>query len=485
MTCKLRIPELLLLAAIFAGLSTTALAQKSGQPLPAVKRDRLSMTSHASRRCLEAVSVNGHHPSGFSQCPREIKLSGLSFHSVRAHMEPEAANWNSVPINLNGNTPDLIAREGDNVHFIFDHVLNSAVRPASLALPAPQDSFGYTSCDLNGDGFSDLALSGSNKIRMYLSNGDQTFQAFNLPSPQVDSGFNIEDVDAEQIACLKANGNDDMDIAVTFRPANQLFLGTQSVAIAENNSDGTSWASWTYDGDPLGQLTGVVGRPTSISVGDANLDGYQELVHSYLHGLVGFVPVVVASKGSANDIPLFVTGDYLLAGASSATGYPLKTVLGDLNGDQKPDQLISLLGSDLIIRENDSGALNVSFEDGVADFQTLPVGLAADITLGDIDNDSDLDIVVARVLDAPGKNIAILKNNGFQNGEIHFSTTYRHAGSVGSSALSVSLVDMDLDGDLDLVTLAQDNGRIYTIENYTSQAVVPVIGTVERASIRQ
>jgi len=120
---------------------------------------------------------------------------------------------------------------------------------------------------------------------------------------------------------------------------------------------------------------------------------------------------------------------------------PAAVALGFLDGD-------SFL--DLAVLNFQQGSISVRLGLGDGSFLSMPelfIGPNPDaIDLGDIDHDGDLDMVVAQNLNT-GQNdrVIILFNNG--HGGFDFAGLH----SVDSSPQSIQLVDLDNDGNLDLL----------------------------------
>ncbi|MDQ0640272.1 gliding motility-associated-like protein [Pedobacter sp. W3I1] len=130
-----------------------------------------------------------------------------------------------------------------------------------------------------------------------------------------------------------------------------------------------------------------------------------------------------------------------LAGSTFAVGAgPAVLATGDVDGDGDLDAIVSSPGS--------SGA-SVRLNDGTGNFSgtTLVTGGAGtrQIELADLDGDGDLDMVMANATSAPNPTVSVRFNNG--TGIFSGGTNY----PLSILALSVTLGDVDGDGDLDLL----------------------------------
>lgn len=79
-------------------------------------------------------------------------------------------------------------------------------------------------------------------------------------------------------------------------------------------------------------------------------------------------------------------------------------------------------------------------------------GSMSDLEVGDLDNDGDTDIVVVW----EGDEIYVIENDGTPGDN---EWTYNQISSVGPNVISLDLADIDLDGDLDIIT-GSSNGEI-------------------------
>ncbi|TGE28783.1 FG-GAP-like repeat-containing protein [Hymenobacter metallicola] len=172
--------------------------------------------------------------------------------------------------------------------------------------------------------------------------------------------------------------------------------------------------------------------PRSVALGDVDGDGDLDLAASNYYG---------------NTVSVrFNNGSGIFNGPSNTDlylGYYLQeTTLGDIDGDGDLDLLV--------VGSNDQ-AVFVCLNNGAGIFSssgqrvyvgTTPTGLA----VGDVDADGDLDLLTAN---SGSNNVSVRLNagNGYFVGPATNATL-----SVGNSPRHVALGDVDADGDLDLLT---------------------------------
>ena len=120
--------------------------------------------------------------------------------------------------------------------------------------------------------------------------------------------------------------------------------------------------------------------------------------------------------------------------------------LGDVDGDGDLDMVVANDGANKVYTNDGSGA----FEDST---QSLGSAWSQSITLGDIDGDGDLDMVVANF----GGANKVYTNNGtgsFEDSDQSLGGTARSRG--------ITLGDIDGDGDLDMVVANDGANKVYT-----------------------
>lgn len=122
--------------------------------------------------------------------------------------------------------------------------------------------------------------------------------------------------------------------------------------------------------------------------------------------------------------------------------------LADLDGDGDLDLLFTNMSEpdeEEIFRNDGSGNFSAfsTFNDGIAG--------SLDSAVGDLDGDADLDVIVVN----HGLNLAVFKNNG--NGSMSLSGTF----DATTTAVSVGLGDVDLDGDLDAISYGDGPAELY------------------------
>ena len=261
--------------------------------------------------------------------------------------------------------------------------------------------------DFNRDGIVDLLVidnpgSATNTVHVLLGRGDGTFQApkDSIATPNLSA-----------VAMGDFNGDGIQDIAVTDSILNQ-------VTVLLGKGDGTFSVKTTL---PTGA------GPVAIGTADFNGDGKLDLAvannsANTLNIFLGNGDGTFASKGS-------------LAAASGVSSGPVALVIGDFNGDHKPDIAVALNTNAMSILEgNGDGTFGPANTSIIFNF-TNPTSIAA----ADLNNDGALDLVVLT-----NKVLFLAGNN-----DLTFKTPVAFGGGLAPNRVAIG--DVNNDGHADLI----------------------------------
>jgi hypothetical protein len=309
--------------------------------------------------------------------------------------------------------------------------------------------------DVNGDGKPDLIVANCGPsptgrrscqggfeldgvVSVLLGNGDGTFQ----PAVSYDSGG----VNASSVAVADVNGDGKLDIIV----ANyENFSGTGIIGVLLGNGDGTFQPATAYGGAALQGATWV-------AVADLNGDGKPDIAVAYecqLNCYPSAAIGVLLGNGDGTFQPAVI---YPSGGAFS-----FSIVVADLNGDGKPDLIVSNfcptsdpecggLGSP-------DGTVGVLLGNGDGTFQAA---VAYDsggqypnsVAVADVTGNGKPDLLVAN---NNSGTIGLLLGNG--DGTFQAPAIYQ-AGYPGPDSVAVG--DLTGEGRLDAVTGGRDPGMV-------------------------
>ncbi len=330
---------------------------------------------------------------------------------------PAGTNPQSVAIgdfNGDGKVDLAVANRGDNdVSVLLGN--GDGTFQASLNYGTGSNPCSVVVGDFNGDGKLDLAVTNNsdNDISVLVGNGDGTFQAA-LPYATGSGPY--------AIAAGDFNGDGKLDLAVT-------NFNSNNVSILLGNGDGTFQTAVNY---------GNGFNPQSVVTGDFNGDGKLDLA--------------VANACSNSNCPHGSVSVFLGNGDGTfgiAVNYdvgsdPLPLVIGDFNGDGKPDVAVANGGDNTIsvLLGNGDGTLQNAVNYGES---SEPISLA----VADFNADSKPDLAVANF---ESNNVAVLLGKG--DGTFLVAPKY----SAGAVLQSVATADFNNDGKPDLVA-ADSNGN--------------------------
>jgi hypothetical protein len=355
--------------------------------------------------------------------------------------------------------------------------------------------------DVNGDGKQDLVVAnscdsinctGNGVVGVLLGNGDGTFQApMSYDSGGYGGGYNVTSV---AVADVNGDGKPDLLVANSCASGNSCSSGIVGVLL--NNGDGTFQAAVTYSSGG--------NHATSLAVADVNGDGKPDLLVanscdkncvngsvtvllgngdgsfraavSYGSGGYDVISVVAADLNGDGKLDLLVAnqcaasgtcpygtngtvgvlmgkgdGTFQTAVTYSSGGYSAESMaLGDVNGDGKPDLVVSNACGDIYCTKNENGTVGVLLGNGDGTFRPAVTSVSGALTArsvvaADVNGDGKLDLLVAATTGATGV-VSVLSGNG--DGTFRAPVMYASGGLFG---LSVVVADVNGDGKPDLL----------------------------------
>jgi hypothetical protein len=359
-------------------------------------------------------------------------------------------------VNNDGLRDVLTANQSHTVTVLLGTGNGAFAAPVNYATGTSPRSIGIG--DWDSDGALDLAVasSGSNRITLHRGTGIGTFV---LPT-----GIFIGSITPDTIAVADLNRDGRADLVVT----NRVFQG-EVVVLHGNGSGGFT------------PLPGVrVGTyPSKVVVGDFNADRRLDVAVAIAgnlpavllgDGAGGLGPPIRVSSGPSAGVTSLALGDfqhdgrldlvtneggmfdrvwlYPGIGAPFATAQllvgtgPSSVAIADMNGDG---------AGDVVTANRASNSCSVLLNNGTGTFgaaQGFPVGASpAAVALGDFDNDGRPDVMTAN---SSSSSLSLLRNNG--SGALLPPVIL--GGGPGTGLFALAIVDVDRDGNQDVVWLA-------------------------------
>ena len=309
--------------------------------------------------------------------------------------------------------------------------------------------------DFNGDHLLDVAVwavnatSANSEVHIYLGNGTGSLTYSGTYSASNSSTFSPG---PNSFVAADLNGDGKLDL-VAMTPYNGVFVFL-------GNGDGTLQTPVAY----TTVCTSNIGNCGALAVGDLNGDGKPDLALQ-TNDTTGGGMSILLNNGNGT----FGTATYYPAGIGGVIAAG-GIAIGDLNGDKKPDVVVTASNIGVIVYLNQgTGTFAVNGTVG-----SIPLGGTNNVVLADINNDKKLDIVIP---DGAGD---VFTFYGKGNGTFTAGPAYPLQVCNDCSNLLVAVGDFNGDGTLDLlesngfntntVSLGRGDGTFQTTQLYDFNA---------------
>ncbi len=331
--------------------------------------------------------------------------------------------------------PDIVVadKNWDSVSVFTNNTTTGSATPAfsnQNQFRTGQRPTGISVADINGDGLPDIVTSNYNSSSVSILQNTTTPGA---SSASFAAALNIVDGTATQpigVAVADFNGDGAPDIAV----ANH-FSSTVSILL-NTTPPGSSLPSVA----PI-QSFSTGSRAIAVAVQDINGDGLPDVaVANYKSNTVS---VLLNTTAPGSTVPSFAPHVDFTTGK-----YPISVAIGDVNGDGKPDLIVANSASNtvsVLLNNTVAGAAIPKFA-AKTDFAVGSQPLF--VVLGDLNGDGKPDLAVAN---EKSNNISILRNTTATGATTPtFATKTNFA--VGQNPVALAIADLNGDGMPDIAT---------------------------------
>ncbi|QBB71649.1 hypothetical protein ELE36_15500 [Pseudolysobacter antarcticus] len=422
----------------------------------------------------------------------------------------------SADLNGDGKLDLISANLGDDtVSVVMNTMVSSAVLPslapkqdfASAFDPVAQGRPVYvTTADLNGDGKPDLIVCDSDNFGVFLNATIPGSATATYGGRQIFTTGN----NSETIAIADVNGDGKLDLLVSARDANQIWLfmnttaagaGVVSFATPQTFATGTdprSIISLDINGDgkpdliaanrnsntisvllnttATGATTGSFATqqtfatgtsPIWVAAADVNRDGKPDLVVAN-NTSVGTMSVLLNTTAPGATTVSFATQQVFAAGF-----YPQNISTADINGDGKSDVIVANPGSStasvsVLLNTTAAGSAIATFS---AQQSFAANQSAYAVTPTDLNGDGKPDLIVANIGFITPGSISILRNTTVP-GATTASFATQQAVTAGVSTFSTAVADLNGDGKPDIVTANYQDKSLSVLLNAPYQILI-------------
>uniref|UniRef100_UPI0034E03258 FG-GAP-like repeat-containing protein n=1 Tax=Candidatus Thiodubiliella endoseptemdiera TaxID=2738886 RepID=UPI0034E03258 len=328
---------------------------------------------------------------------------------------------------------------------------------------------GYSSkptlADIDGDGDLDLVVGNGGGTFKYYYNQQSFFVDGQAPTPTATNSWTLSNIPAGQSA-FKAG--DVISLTLTMSETLKLNNTTGSKVVIAGKDFVLDKTASTTAGDKKLVFKYSVQAGDNIAATDFDIDNpTSDITLNNITDVAGNAPVFTADRVVLTKLEYIEKtglGNNPFEGID--VGYYSTPTLADIDGDGDLDLVVGKDDGTLKYYQNTGSTSSPAYEaktGGNNPFNGIDVGIYSAPTLADIDSDGDLDLVV-------GENDGTLKyyqNTGTTSNPAYEAKTGDDNPFNGINAgysSSPILVDIDGDGDLDLV-VGERNGTLKYYQN--------------------
>ena len=225
----------------------------------------------------------------------------------------------------------------------------------------------------------------------------------------------------------------------------------------------------------------VGNNPNIAAIGDLDGDGKPDLVAVNTGATSGSSPNTISIYKNVGSTGIISGSSFTLYGTFATSNYPQNVKIADLDGDNKPEILVTCKSSSQVSVFHNTNIVSgtMSINSSRLDYGTISAGSIGSgpvvLTVADIDGDGKPDIITQDEGDAAvsyANYVSILRNKYatigtlVTGGSASFATAVTvNTGGATVSSGSVTTADMDGDGKRDIIVTNQASGTASVLPN--------------------
>jgi gliding motility-associated-like protein len=305
--------------------------------------------------------------------------------------------------------------------------------------------------DLDSDGKPDLVVTNTNSNTITIFRNISSSGSITATSFATGVSFSVG-AQPYSVAIGDLDGDGKPDLAVS-------NYGSLTISVLHNTSTSGSINTSSFAAK-LDFSTGQ--EPFGVSIGDVDGDGKSEMVVSNIGNNTISIFRNTSSVGSIDASSFAARQNF------AVNDVPNGTAIGDLDGDGKPDIVVAHYGSNPTVSVfrniSSSGSINLSAK---VDF-ALGSGPQT-VVIGDIDGDGKPDLATAN---QNSNNISVLRNTATSGSIDASSFAAKVDFGTNASPQTIAIGDLDGDGKPDLATVSYNSNTVSILRNTASSGII-------------